>query len=189
MQPWALRACGIGASLELETVLQEVVDGARVLTDARVAFIATIDGTGAPEHFVSSGLTEGEYRRLLEWPDGRHAVLIDLPPDLPRVMADRERIARVLDNLLVNAARQAPESSLIAPERLRSDRAPLPGVRPRVRNCTLGKGAALLRAGKGSSCSAHPSRLTTTSSRTARCVPTTSCSSPHAITRSRTAKR
>ena len=60
----------IGASLDLETVLQEVVDSARTLTDVRVAFIATIDGTGEPEHFVSSGLTEDEYRRLLEWPDG-----------------------------------------------------------------------------------------------------------------------
>ena len=60
----------IGASLELETVLQEVVDSARALTDVRIAFIATIDGTGAPEHFVSSGLSEDEYRRLLEWPDG-----------------------------------------------------------------------------------------------------------------------
>ena len=44
---------------------------------------------------------------------GRHAVTIDLPPDLPRVMADRERIAQVLGNLLANAARQAPESAPI----------------------------------------------------------------------------
>ena len=43
----------------------------------------------------------------------RHAVLIDLPPDLPRVMADRPRIVQVLNNLLANAARHAPESSPI----------------------------------------------------------------------------
>ena len=60
----------IGASLDLETVLQEVVDGARALTDARAAFIATIDGTGAPEDFFASGVTEEERRSLLEWPDG-----------------------------------------------------------------------------------------------------------------------
>ncbi len=43
----------------------------------------------------------------------RHAVPIDLPPDLPRVMADRPRIVQVLNNLLANAARHAPESSPI----------------------------------------------------------------------------
>ena len=43
----------------------------------------------------------------------RHAVLIDLPPELPRVMADRRRIVQVINNLLSNAARHAPESSPI----------------------------------------------------------------------------
>ena len=43
----------------------------------------------------------------------RHTVLIDLPPDLPRVMADRQRIVQVLNNLFSNAARHAPESSPI----------------------------------------------------------------------------
>ena len=43
----------------------------------------------------------------------RHTVLIDLPLDLPRVMADRQRIVQVLNNLFSNAARHAPESSPI----------------------------------------------------------------------------
>ena len=43
----------------------------------------------------------------------RHTVLIDLPPDLPRVMAERRRIVQVLNNLLSNSARNAPESSSI----------------------------------------------------------------------------
>ena len=47
---------------------------------------------------------------------GRHPVLVDLPPDLPRAMADPERIAQVLGNLLANAARQAPPSSPIRVE-------------------------------------------------------------------------
>ncbi len=42
---------------------------------------------------------------------GRNAVLIDLPPDLPRVMADRQRIEQVLNNLLRNAARHSPGTS------------------------------------------------------------------------------
>ncbi len=44
---------------------------------------------------------------------GRHAVRIDLPPDLPRVMADRQRVVQVLNNLFSNAARHSPESSPI----------------------------------------------------------------------------
>ena len=43
----------------------------------------------------------------------RRTVLIDLPPDLSRVMADRQRIVQVLNNLLSNAARHSPESSPI----------------------------------------------------------------------------
>ena len=44
---------------------------------------------------------------------GRHTIHLDLPPDLPRVLADRQRIVQVLNNLLSNAARNAPESSPI----------------------------------------------------------------------------
>ena len=50
---------------------------------------------------------------------GLHTVLIDLPPDLPRVMADRRRIVQVLNNLFTNAARHAPESSPIRVAALR----------------------------------------------------------------------
>ena len=49
----------------------------------------------------------------------RHAVAIDLPGALPRVMADRERIVQVLNNLLSNAARHSPESSPIRVEAVR----------------------------------------------------------------------
>ena len=44
---------------------------------------------------------------------GSHALLIDLAPHLPRVMADRGRILQVINNLVVNAAQHAPESSPI----------------------------------------------------------------------------
>ena len=42
-----------------------------------------------------------------------HAILIDLPRDLPRVLADGRRIVQVLNNLLANAARHSPESAPI----------------------------------------------------------------------------
>ena len=60
----------IGASLDLETVLDEVVESARALTGARYGAIATIDEAGAPQDFVTSGLTDDEHRALVEWPDG-----------------------------------------------------------------------------------------------------------------------
>ena len=49
----------------------------------------------------------------------RHPVLVDLPPDLPGAMADRERIGQVLNNLFSNAARHAPETSPIRVEAAR----------------------------------------------------------------------
>ena len=60
----------IGASLDLDTVLKEVVDGARALTGARCGAIATVDASGRPGDFVTSGLTAEEHRALVDWPDG-----------------------------------------------------------------------------------------------------------------------
>ena len=40
----------------------------------------------------------------------RHVLNIDLPADLPAVMADERRIVQVLNNLFSNAARHSPES-------------------------------------------------------------------------------
>ena len=44
---------------------------------------------------------------------GRNAVEVDFPPDLPRIMADRQRIVQALGNLLSNAFRRSPDSSAI----------------------------------------------------------------------------
>ena len=63
----------------------------------------------APEPTEVAALVEGARTAFLSG-GGRHAVTIDLPQDLPLVMADRERIAQVLGNLLANAARSEPES-------------------------------------------------------------------------------
>ena len=57
-------------SLDLDTVLKEIVESVRTLTGARYGAIATIDENGAAEDFVTSGLTEEEHRRLVEWPEG-----------------------------------------------------------------------------------------------------------------------
>ena len=52
---------------------------------------------------------------------GGNQLLIDLPPDLPWVMADRRRIVQVLGNLLSNAANHSPESSSIRVAAVRED--------------------------------------------------------------------
>ena len=66
----------------------------------------------------------------------RHTVLIDLPGDLPPVMADRRRIVQVLNNLLANAARHSPES---APIRVSAER---DGIHVAVSVGDEGKGIA-----------------------------------------------
>ena len=57
-------------SLDLETVLREVVEGARALTGARYGAITTVDTAGRPENFITSGVSDEEHQRLAEWPDG-----------------------------------------------------------------------------------------------------------------------
>ena len=71
----------ISASLDLETVLNEVVESARALTGARYGAIATIDEAGVPQDFVTSGFTAEEHRKLVEWPDGPR--LFEFFRDLP----------------------------------------------------------------------------------------------------------
>ena len=52
---------------------------------------------------------------------GGNQLLIELPPDLPWVLADRRRIVQVLGNLLSNAATHSPESSAIRVAAVRED--------------------------------------------------------------------
>ncbi|MXW09816.1 MAG: response regulator [Gammaproteobacteria bacterium] len=68
--------------------------------------------TVAPEPSSVAALVDRARNTFLSG-GGRHAVLIDIPPDLPQAVADRERIVQVLGNLLSNAARNAPETTSI----------------------------------------------------------------------------
>ena len=71
----------ISESLDLDTVLHEVIEGARALTGARNGVIATVDDAGQPQDFVSSGIPADEHRQLEAWPDGPRLFehLRDLP--------------------------------------------------------------------------------------------------------------
>ena len=60
----------INESLDLDTVLQEVLDSARSLTGARYGVIVLLDGSGDLQDFLGSGLTPDEARRLWELPEG-----------------------------------------------------------------------------------------------------------------------
>ena len=71
----------ISRSLDLATVLQEVVDSARELTGAGWAVITTLDRHGAVQDLVTSGVTPENRRKMLEWPDGPR--LFEYLGDLP----------------------------------------------------------------------------------------------------------
>ena len=60
----------INESLDLDTVLQEILDSARSLTDARYGVIVTLDDKGQVEDFLASGLTDEETQQVLAMPEG-----------------------------------------------------------------------------------------------------------------------
>ena len=62
---------------------------------------------------VEAGVLVDEARSRFQSGGGRSNLVIDLPPDLPRVMADRRRIVQALSNLLSNAAHHSNELSPI----------------------------------------------------------------------------
>ena len=66
----------------------------------------------SPEPVEATVLVD-EARSRFQSGGGRSNLVIDLPPALPRVLADRRRIVQVLSNLLSNAARHSNEVSAI----------------------------------------------------------------------------
>ena len=60
----------INESLDLDTVLQEILDSARSLTDARYGVILTLSDKGQVEDFLASGLTDEEAQQLFAMPEG-----------------------------------------------------------------------------------------------------------------------
>ena len=65
-----------------------------------------------PEPTAVADLVEGARRAFLNG-DGRHDIVVDLAGGLPPVMADRDRVVQVLNNLLANAARHTREAAVI----------------------------------------------------------------------------
>ena len=63
-----------------------------------------------PEPTDVNGLVEEAVSTFLHG-GSRHQIQVDLPPDLPRISADSQRVTQVLHNLLSNAAKYSPPSS------------------------------------------------------------------------------
>ncbi len=61
----------INESLDFDTVLQEVVDGARALTASRYGAITVLGEAGQTPDFIVSGLTGEEHQGLWDMPEGR----------------------------------------------------------------------------------------------------------------------
>ena len=58
----------INSSLDLNTTLQAVVDGARSLTDAKYGALLVFDSCGTVQDFVTSGVSSKEQRDVGSWP-------------------------------------------------------------------------------------------------------------------------
>ena len=111
----------ISESLDMDTVLQEVLDNARSLTDARYSLITTLDEFGQVEDLLASGLSPEEslhLREMLE--DSGYLEYVSYSPGTLRV-SDLADYARSLG--LPEFSPPAPVSSLlVSPIRHRGER-------------------------------------------------------------------
>ena len=85
----------------MQGLITDLLDVARIEAGALPVFPQPTDVASLVDQARNAFLSGGS----------GHDLLVDLQPDLPRVTADRRRIAQVLGNLLSNAARHSPESS------------------------------------------------------------------------------
>ena len=102
---------------EMRQFLRIIVDQAASMRDLigdllDVARIETGTLPVDPEPVDVAALVD-RARNIFLSAGGRDSLDIDLEPGLPLVMADRRRIVQVIGNLLSNAARHSPESSVI----------------------------------------------------------------------------
>ena len=87
----------------MDGLISDLLDVGRIETGTLSVSMAPADVSGLVDQARNTFLSGG----------GRHPLYIDLPPDLPSVMADEQRIVQVLNNLIANAATHSPESSPI----------------------------------------------------------------------------
>ena len=98
-------------SRRMRGLISDLLDVARVRSGTLSVSAAHVDIAGLVDEARNAFLSSGD----------RNDIRIDLASDLPPVMVDRRRIVQVLGNLLSNAARYSPESSIIRVEAERKD--------------------------------------------------------------------
>ena len=113
----------MNSSLDLDTVLQELVDSACALTGASQGVITTIDWRGRLVDFLTSGVSAEEVRELEAWPDGpqlsEHVRDIEQPCQLADLSGYLESRAALLRPLVhTNAAVRSDAPSRPAPRPL-----------------------------------------------------------------------
>ena len=84
----------------MNDLLHDLLDAGRIETGTLSVTPVPTDVASLVDQARNTFLTGG----------GKHPIQIDLPPDLPWVMADRKRIVQVLNNLFSNAAKHSPQS-------------------------------------------------------------------------------
>ena len=87
----------------IQSLTTDLLDVGRIEAGMLSVSPESIDAAVLVDQARSAFLSRGE----------RFNITIDLPLDLPKVMADRRRVVQVLDNLLTNAARHSPDTSAI----------------------------------------------------------------------------
>ena len=92
-----------GQADRMRGLIADLLDQGRIETGTLSVSLEPAEVAGLVDQARSTFLGSG----------GGHALSIDLPEDLPRVMADPGRIVQVLNNLFSNASRHSPESSPI----------------------------------------------------------------------------
>ena len=88
----------------MRALIRDLLDLARIETGALPVSPDPADVAALVNDARSSFMTSG----------GRHVIQVEIPQELPWVMADRARMAQVLGNLISNAARHSPVSSPIS---------------------------------------------------------------------------
>ena len=95
----------------MSTLIKDLMDAAHIETGSLSV---------SPEP-VDLAVTLEQARSMFTGEGHRNPVQIDIPDNLPRVRADQQRIVQVVGNLLSNAARHSPESSIIRLEAVQKE--------------------------------------------------------------------
>lgn len=88
----------------MQDLIGELLDVARIETGSLSVRLAPVEVVEIVDEARNRFFAGGEHSNRLQ---------VDLPPDLPTVMADRRRLAQVLGNLLSNATQHSPTGSPI----------------------------------------------------------------------------